>query len=970
MKKRGICLLLAAVMLLGMIPASFATETAPAKVEPKVIFDYNCDSLTGSIATAKSNKAPAYYFADSKTAGVEAGTVVAGSDGSAEGSSTLNFSFNMPDPSFSLEVDMKIDSLMTPSGSAAWRGLVFDFQIPGNRNVYIAMNALDEADSDGKNADIYMFKGSRSSSSTLKDRVAIPTDGEFHKWEFKFDGESEVRVFIDGELEADFVGVTVNSTATTSATLRISNSMHSLFSGTNHVVFDNIKLISGVSMNTLTASIGANSVSENFTINAELEKLTDDTEISFTVTSKDDPTKVYTHTYKPTDLVSSATVTDIPFTGLCEVAVNATDSVKNTFTYYLYEKIVPIDPGASLTDEAKMVGYKYSALHYAAGADSEIWKPKYFKYADDTIGGSISCSGVEQTESFQVPVKLNGKFAVYVGYLPGTYSFTVNGRDVFVTNLKTSGNVIHERFAVAGDFKNEEITITNTATCAAKLAYVKYVPITDEMYEKYAAENDSRNMMLDNDGFSMYTGEGHDTVEFLLDSYVDRYAETINLGQYSFAAWVTGFLNFPSKARQEHIEKRLRELGIPEDKWPKNFLDIVDINGNPMDFSDTMRDSDKRFLENIAKLNESGIPQETLGKYVTEKGYGEVYASLRMSAYYDIDSKTAGGYGNGTLYYIHPEWKIDGRNELSYYYEGYRDYLHDVLIEMANFENVAGVTMDFGRYQFTFGKECPDVAERTRIMNEFVKSVREDMPAGKKLIVRVLAPTNIKADPYGLDYKTWVKEGWVDRVIISVQGHETFFDVTQYANFFNDPQNNPHDVEFYVGIVATLSGHDTTKAEEAAGQKTEKTQYVSLEQHLLRAYDAYTAGADGIFLFNSVNTLYIEMGGPTPTYAYMNNKEETVKWYTFEYPAYDVSESVRFINPWEAPDEYKNTGVIGGNAGEGNPDNTDPATPGTDDPVTPQPGSADMTPIFVGIGAVAVVAVAIVVMLFIKKKKN
>ena len=119
MKKRGVSFLLAAVMLLGMIPASFATETAPAKVEPKVIFDYNCDSLTGSIATAKSNKAPAYYFADSKTAGVEAGTVVAGSDGSAEGYSTLNFSFNMPDPSFSLEVDMKIDSLMTPSGSAA-----------------------------------------------------------------------------------------------------------------------------------------------------------------------------------------------------------------------------------------------------------------------------------------------------------------------------------------------------------------------------------------------------------------------------------------------------------------------------------------------------------------------------------------------------------------------------------------------------------------------------------------------------------------------------------------------------------------------------------------------------------------------------------------------------------------------------------------------------------------------------------
>ena len=95
MKKRGICLLLAALMLLGVIPGigfvSHATEATAEKVEPRMIFNYNCDSLTGDVATAKSNKYPAYYFADSKTEGVEPGTIVVGSDGSAEGYSTLNF---------------------------------------------------------------------------------------------------------------------------------------------------------------------------------------------------------------------------------------------------------------------------------------------------------------------------------------------------------------------------------------------------------------------------------------------------------------------------------------------------------------------------------------------------------------------------------------------------------------------------------------------------------------------------------------------------------------------------------------------------------------------------------------------------------------------------------------------------------------------------------------------------------------
>ena len=49
-------------------------------------------------------------------------------------------------------------------------------------------------------------------------------------------------------------------------------------------------------------------------------------------------------------------------------------------------------------------------------------------------------------------------------------------------------------------------------------------------------------------------------------------------------------------------------------------------------------------------------------------------------------------------------------------------------------------------------------------------------------------------------------------------------------------------------------------------------------QFMLRAYDAYMAGADGVFIFNGLGT--------DPVYANMNNKTRMIKWHEFEYPAF------------------------------------------------------------------------------------
>ena len=953
MKKRLFSLLLVAVMLLGTIPfAVYGTETVPEKAEPKVIFDYNCDSLADSVVAVKSNKYPAYYFADSKTEGVKDGTILADSDGSKEGFASLNFSPELHHASFSFEVEMKIKSLITPDNAAASRsGLTIEINIPGSRTVYIALNNLTKKSKDGTNADIYAFKTARSAEGAVKERIRIPTDNKFHKWEFRFDGENELRVFIDGKLQVSFPGITVN-TMSKSPSIRITNTVANRISGTNRFIIDNLKLTAPLTTTNIEVAVRPGSTADRFTVNTTFDEMPDDTTVYLEISPKNDPTKVYTYSYKPTDRSHAETLTGIPFTGMCTVSVFATGAPQKTFDYYLNASLKDVVSGDTLTADGSMTVYKFASLHTAELAEESSWKEEFFKNEDGSFGGGLTVNAIEETESFTVPVKLNGKFAVYVGYMPGTYQFTVNGRHVFVTNKQTTGTTLGERFAIAGDFRNEEIVISNTVGSAARLAYVKFIAITDAMYEIYTVQNDDKKLMMDNDGFSILTGEGENTAEVLINESVIPYAEPIGLAQYNFSMWVTGMLNFPSKTQKALIENRLRELGVPEEKWPEDNWIIVDKKGDVIDWTNSpQRELDRRYLANIRSINKEGIPHEILANYITENNYGELYASLRMSAYYTKNA-TGGQYFNGSIFQLFPEWIRGGNVELSYYYEGYRDYIFGVLMEMASSENVAGITMDFGRYPMIFGKECTDVNERTRIMNEFVKRVHDNLPEGKVLNVRVLHPTTSKALSWGLDFKTWVNEGWVDRLIISEQGHESFFAVDEYAAFFEDYP----EVEYYAGINGTLSGHDRTKEEEIAGQQTAPRTYLTVEQYLLRAYELYMAGADGIFLFNTISAMYQEYGGPTPTFAYMNNKDEIVKWYTFEYPAYEVSETVRFVNQWEVPDDFKDPPLA-------------PAE-STDEIIDDPGSSADMTPVFLGIGAFAVVVLAIAVMLILKKKKS
>ncbi|MPM73248.1 hypothetical protein SDC9_120224 [bioreactor metagenome] len=194
--------------------------------------------------------------------------------------------------------------------------------------------------------------------------------------------------------------------------------------------------------------------------------------------------------------------------------------------------------------------------------------------------------------------------------------------------------------------------------------------------------------------------------------------------------------------------------------------------------------------------------------------------------------------------------------------------------------------MDFGRYPYIFGNELQDVAERTKIMNAFMKQLRDDIPADKKINVRILIPTDSRAINYGLDYITWVKNGYIDRLITSDQSYESFSSFDEFVKLCAD-----NKCEYYLGIVSDVAGHDLTKEEEALMKQgllkpsNIKTNLYTSE-FILRGYEGYAKGADGIFVFNGICTEKDDF--VDPMFQYLNNKTEAMKWYEFEYPSYSA----------------------------------------------------------------------------------
>jgi hypothetical protein len=294
------------------------------------------------------------------------------------------------------------------------------------------------------------------------------------------------------------------------------------------------------------------------------------------------------------------------------------------------------------------------------------------------------------------------------------------------------------------------------------------------------------------------------------------------------------------------------------------------------------RRGDKLAHETLKRMADAG--ENTL-KIVADACHSAglaCYASLRMNG--DYPESMWGGsfpkFANSTFWWQHPEFHVvDAKGKTSYRfsfaYPEVREFKLSILREAVQ-QDIDGINLDFQRHPIFFGFEPPMAAAfkakygieastvtqddprwvplRYAMMTDFVRAVRQILDEAGKLKHKHLG-LSVRIDwkkypTWGCDVETWLKEGWLDYLVVGQYGLGGYdFDI---APFVKMAQASGCAVLF--GEEAITKGHDRTAEEDrliAAGKLTPPPhELLTREQYEARAAKAYAAGADGLHLFN------------------------------------------------------------------------------------------------------------------------
>ena len=244
----------------------------------------------------------------------------------------------------------------------------------------------------------------------------------------------------------------------------------------------------------------------------------------------------------------------------------------------------------------------------------------------------------------------------------------------------------------------------------------------------------------------------------------------------------------------------------------------------------------------------------------------EVFWSFRLNDTHD-GSRTNYGpvmFRANKLKNEHPEWLIstpDVKPKLGAW--SAVDFTRDEIRELAfryveevcqNYE-VDGVELDFFRHPVFFkraaltGTECSD--DERALMTGLMQRIRtmtetEGLKRGRPILVAMRLPDSVEfCRAVGLDLEKWLKDGLLDLLIPS-----GYFQLNEWK--YSVDLGHQHGVKVYPSF-------DESRVKDEAAGKLRR----SVMAYRGRALNAWQAGADGVYLFNSFNPkspLWRELG--------------------------------------------------------------------------------------------------------------
>jgi len=287
------------------------------------------------------------------------------------------------------------------------------------------------------------------------------------------------------------------------------------------------------------------------------------------------------------------------------------------------------------------------------------------------------------------------------------------------------------------------------------------------------------------------------------------------------------------------------------------------------------RRGDSQVARHLAEYRRRGVdPLAVVSRKAHDVGI-ELHASLRMNPDQGADWMGAWvpNMCNETWYFDHPELRITLRDgspavHLSYAYPEVRERKMQLAREVLR-RDVDGINLDFLRHPPFVGYDPPLVDSYRKLTGKDPRETPEDeedwlrhRAAPLSDVVRAvkeLAGTravSARVDrrftmEQGLDVETWLRQGWVDTLILAEEtlgGYE--FNLAPFIAM----RDRAGRGNILFGEEAVCSGHDLSADEDralAAGKEIEVSRRkLSRREYLERALRWYGQGADGVHIFN------------------------------------------------------------------------------------------------------------------------
>ena len=185
----------------------------------------------------------------------------------------------------------------------------------------------------------------------------------------------------------------------------------------------------------------------------------------------------------------------------------------------------------------------FDQMEFIEGYKEKNWKLYKYKY-NGNEEEYYFLDSVASSEEIEIPVDAVGWFGIVMGYFNGTQAVAADlgegyreievEKTIFLPKYETGDGILKEVFLGAANFTGQKLKLKAASPKKARIAYIKFVGLSDEEVSVYNSSSDGvKRAIFNNDGYSDFCSGYYPDLSSLLQRAVDIYKDK-DVGIFEF----------------------------------------------------------------------------------------------------------------------------------------------------------------------------------------------------------------------------------------------------------------------------------------------------------------------------------------------------------------------------------------------------------------------------------------------------